>query len=504
MKKIKAIFYIICVVFGLMTASCVDDDSFTTSASDVLSFSVDTLSLDTTFSNVPTPTKTMWVYNRAGKGIRCQSVRLESGNQNGFRVNVDGTYLGQASGFQTQDVEIRKGDSIRVFVELTSKLQHTDAPNLVEDNLIFLLESGVQQKVNLNAYSWDAEFLKDKIIAKGVNKVFSNQGKPIVVYGGIKVDSTATLTIKPGVKLYFHENAGLDVYGTLKIEGEKGNEVLLRGDRIDNMFDYLPYDRTPGQWQGLRLRSSSVGNKIQFADIHSAYNGIMVDSCHDKTVSKLSKLELLQSTIHNCQGYGVMVDSAAIVKIENCQISNTLNHCLYVYGGSVTMNYTTLAQFYPFDSRRKSALGFKAPVYQLDVTNSLVTGYADDEVVWTPVEEQPLKANFSYSVLRTVEMNDKDKEKCPDVVFGDSILYEKGDSIEREGKYIFFGKEHFVKFDTDNFVYDFRLLSKSAAVGWANPKSSTPDRDGTEREQEKPDAGCYQHREKAEESESGK
>ena len=83
MKKIKAIFYIICVVFGLMTASCVDDDSFTTSASDVLSFSVDTLSLDTTFSNVPTPTKTMWVYNRANKGIRCQSVRLESGNQNG-------------------------------------------------------------------------------------------------------------------------------------------------------------------------------------------------------------------------------------------------------------------------------------------------------------------------------------------------------------------------------------------------------------------------------------
>lgn len=37
-EKIKAIFYIICVVFGLMTASCVDDDSFTTSASDVLSF----------------------------------------------------------------------------------------------------------------------------------------------------------------------------------------------------------------------------------------------------------------------------------------------------------------------------------------------------------------------------------------------------------------------------------------------------------------------------------
>lgn len=78
----------------------------------------------------------------------------------------------------------------------------------------------------------------------------------------------------------------------------------------------------------------------------------------------------------------------------------------------------------------------------------------------------------------------KIRKNVLNVVFGDSILYEKGDSIEREGKYIFFGKEHFVKFDTDNLVYDFRLLSKSAAVGWANPKSSAPDRDGTEREQE--------------------
>ena len=505
MKKREAIFYILCVVSGLMTASCVDDDSFTTSTSDVLSFSVDTLSLDTTFSNVPTPTKTMWVYNRSGKGIRCQSVRLESGNQNGFRVNLDGSYLGQSTGFQAQDVEIRKGDSIRVFVELTSKTQYTDTPNLVEDNLVFLLESGVQQKVNLNAYSWDALLWKDGMtVGKGERRVISNQGKPIVVYGGIKVDSAATLSIEPGVKLYFHENAGLDVYGTLKVEGKKGNEVLLRGDRIDNMFDYLPYDRTPGQWQGVRLHGSSVENKIQFADIHSAYNGILVDSCHDENVSRRSKLELSQSTIHNCQGYGVMVDSAAIVKIENCQISNTLENCLYVYGGSVAMNYTTLAQFYPFDYRRKPALGFKAPVYQLDVTNSLVTGYADDEVVWTPVEEQPLKANFSYSVLRTVEMEDKDKEKYPDVVFGDSILYEKGDSLEREGKYIFFGKKHFVKFDTDNFVYDFRLRDNSAAVGWANPKTTMPDRDGNERDAEKPDAGCFQHQEKAEDNEDDK
>ena len=477
MKKIKAIFYIICVVFGLMTASCVDDDSFTTSASDVLSFSVDTLSLDTTFSNVPTPTKTMWVYNRAGKGIRCQSVRLESGNQNGFRVNVDGTYLGQTSGFQTQDVEIRKGDSIRVFVELTSKLQHTDAPNLVEDNLIFLLESGVQQKVNLNAYSWDAEFLKDKIIAKGVNEVFSNQGKPIVVYGGIKVDSTATLTIKPGVKLYFHENAGLDVYGSLRILGEKDNEVVMRGDRMDNMFDYLPYDRTPGRWQGIHFMSSSSDNVISYADIHSAYHGIRIEPCSDVTRQKLL---LKHSTIHNCQGYGLAVDSAK-VQLYNCQLSNTLNHTLFVKGGDVEVNGCTIAQFYPFDGRRATAIGIIPPILNFKVMNSIVTGYHDDEVVWTsPKNDEVCNFSFDHCVLRTEKMNTEDSLK-----FMNTIYENLKDTTQ-------FGEKHFRLFDTDNLKYDFRLRKESAAIGVADAATSFPtDRRGVLRD-DKPDAGCYE------------
>ena len=47
-------------------AGCADDESFSTSRGDV-SFSVDTLKMDTTFSNVPTPTRSFWVYNRTGK-----------------------------------------------------------------------------------------------------------------------------------------------------------------------------------------------------------------------------------------------------------------------------------------------------------------------------------------------------------------------------------------------------------------------------------------------------
>ena len=82
------------MAMSALLASCADDESFSTSRGDVLSFSVDTLKMDTTFSNVPTPTRSFWVYNRTGKALRCQSVRLENGNQKGYRVNVDGSYLG--------------------------------------------------------------------------------------------------------------------------------------------------------------------------------------------------------------------------------------------------------------------------------------------------------------------------------------------------------------------------------------------------------------------------
>lgn len=84
MKIINKITIIVLLaVVGLATA-CNDDDSFTTSTSNLLTFSTDTLRLDTTFSKVPTPTKTFWVYNRSGEGIRLTNVRLENGNQTGF------------------------------------------------------------------------------------------------------------------------------------------------------------------------------------------------------------------------------------------------------------------------------------------------------------------------------------------------------------------------------------------------------------------------------------
>lgn len=454
-------------------AACAEDESFSTSRADLLSFSADTLQLDTTFSNVPTPTRSFWVYNRSGKALRCNSVRLESGNQTGYRVNVNGTYLSPETGYQAQDIEIRKGDSVRVFVELTSVRQNADEPQLVSDNLVFSLESGVQQRVNLKAYSWDALLLSNLRVRES-QTLQSKQ--PIVVYGGIYVDSLATLTIGAGTTLYFHENAGLKVYGTLKVQGTSGNEVVMRGDRIDHMFDYLPYDRTPGQWQGIELMSSSYDNEISFSDIHSAYDGLLVDS---SDVSR-RKLLMQNSTVHNCQGYGVMIDSAK-VQLYNCLLSNTLQHPLYVHGGDVDVNGCTIAQFYPFDARRATAIGFVPPIPNFTVKNSLVTGYHDDEVVWSaPKEDEVFNFAFDHCVLRTEKMQTDDSLKFTHIVYEDLK-----DTVK-------FGEKHFKLFDTDNLKYDFHLRKESAAVGVADAATSLPtDRDGMRR-REQPAAGCYE------------
>ena len=79
-------------------------------------------------------------------------IRLRRGNQTGYRVNVDGIYLDNANGSQTSDVEIRRNDSILVFVELTPGETGQQDPVLLEDDLLFTLESGVEQKVCLQAW----------------------------------------------------------------------------------------------------------------------------------------------------------------------------------------------------------------------------------------------------------------------------------------------------------------------------------------------------------------
>ena len=463
----------------VLWTACSDDDSFSSSASLRLTFSTDSVNVDTVFSRVPSSTRTFWVYNRSGKGIRCQSVRLAKGNQTGFRVNVDGIYLGPSTGYQTSDIEIRNNDSIRVFVEVTTPMVHHDEPVRIADDLVFTLASGNEQRVALTAWSWDALLLNDLRVSTDTTIATT---QPIVVNGAITVDSAATLTIL-GTTVYFHENAGIHVRGRLVTDASAGRETVLRGDRLDHMFDYLPYDRVSGQWQGIHIYPSSFGNELRNTHIHSTYNGIVCDSTDCD--STRSRLWMENCTIHNCQGYGLLARHANIT-LHNCEISNTLNDCLAVYGGIASLVHTTLAQFYPFDAMRGHAL-YLANCHdgatfdlQATIVNSLVTGYADDVLGGDKDSTGVFNYRFENCLLRTPRVTDSDSVCYVNVVFE-----EAKDTTTA-------GKKHFVCIDEDNLIYDFRLLPTSRAVDAGTTATTLPaDRYGLRRD-EKPDMGAYE------------
>ena len=469
----------ILAALAFLTA-CSDDDSFTLSPSRLLTFSADTVKLDTVFSNVPTITRDFWVYNRSGEGIRCTNIRLERGNQSGFRINVDGTYLGASVGFQTSDVELRNKDSIRVFVEATTPFNHGDRPQLVEDNLLFTLESGVTQKVNLNAYSWDARLLSNIHISR--DSVLSAVDKPVVIYGGITVDSAATLTLAAGSTFYFHADAGIDVYGRLVAEGTPEANITLRGDRLDRMFDNLTYDQMSGQWKGLHFYTSSYDNRLAFTDIHGTFDGIVADSAD----VELMKLEMLCSTVHNCQGYGLHATNCRI-SLENCQITNALYDCLCIDGGWADINACTIAQFYPFAPIQGNALHFSSSQHdllRLSCLNSLITGYADAELIG---EQGDTASVFNYAFAHCIIRDTTKIEHVDTVKLFRNVVFENDSDTTA-----IYGKKHFAS--AENYYYDCRLDSLSPAINRGDPATAPlNDRNGLLRD-ERPDIGAYEYK----------
>ena len=443
----KRIFYFFVIFLALV--ACEDDDSFSTSTALRLEFSVDTLQMDTVFSRTPSSTYAFWVHNRNSEGIRLSTVKLKRGNQSGYRVNVDGVYLDNSNGSQTSDVEIRRNDSILVFVELTAAETRQTAPQLVEDDLLFLLESGTEQKVCLRAWAWDARKVYDPVFA---NDSVIESDIPLVIYGDMVVNEGVMLTLRNST-LYFHDGSGLDVFGTLKTEN-----CLMRGDRLDHMFDYLPYDRVSGQWNGVHLYGTSTDNRLVDTEIRNANYGILLDSAALDT--SRYRLQMERCVIHNCVQAGLEAVNAYI-RLDYCQLTNMGGNCLSINGGMATVNHCTLAQFYPFSANRGAALRFAnywgaydIPLLQLSCVGSILTGYEDDVVMGEARQEgdAAFAYDFADCLLRTPKVETDDS-----VHFADIIWETPKDSIQ--------GKKHFVMIDEDNLVYDFHLDSLSTAQG---------------------------------------
>ena len=73
-------------------------------------------------------------------------------------------------------MEIRDKDSVRIYVEATLPNAIGQDPEENNDNIVFNLESGAEQKINLKAWAWNAELLRKLfggfLILVGLSEVF--------------------------------------------------------------------------------------------------------------------------------------------------------------------------------------------------------------------------------------------------------------------------------------------------------------------------------------------
>ena len=246
------------IMTGTMMVSCIDD-AMTTSSSDVLTFSRDTVDFDTVFTDVGTPTARLIVSNRAKKGINISSIKFRN-TDTWFRFNVDGV-----SGTEFHDVDIRGRDSIYVFIECFIPETQDASPGLVEDELEFIT-NGVTQTVRVEAYGQNVTRLRNVRLSSDTR---FTADRPYVIFDSLTVEKGVRLTIDPGVQMLFHDGASLVVEGSIEALGEAGKMIAMRGDRIDNVLPDVPYDILTGQWEGVRIAPESFDNRMEYVDMHT-------------------------------------------------------------------------------------------------------------------------------------------------------------------------------------------------------------------------------------------
>lgn len=463
---------IVTLLFPALLSSCNDDETFTTDGNALLAFSEDTIRFDTVFTGVISTTQRFQVYNRHDKGVRIARVELESKSTSGFLMNVDGQ-----NGTTVSDVLVLHKDSVCVFVKVNLPENSSMEPTFVRDAIVFTLENGKQQRVILEASGQNMKAMKGEALKD--NQTFTPDELPRVVYDSLVVEKDATLTISAGTTLYFHNGASLIVHGTLKIDGTQEKPVTLRGDRLDKMFDYLPYDRLENQWGGIQLTASCKGCTINHADIHSGNYGILCEGIE-------GNVSITNSIIHNVAGYGLYLQDAKAL-VANTQVSNTKDDCVSIYGGTADFIHCTIAQFYPWLADRGHALSVsnylddeEHLVESANFYNCFITGYANNEVYGNPGNLE-LNIHFHNCVLLTDTSDETYFSHCTEES-KDSATYKT---------------TNFKTIDTHAYIYDFHLDTLSVARGKGAYEYATlypTDMNGIERGAN-PDAGCYQFKE---------
>ena len=473
----RTIFLFLLFLAVLSGLSSCREDRFSDDPSCRLRFSADTLRFDTLFAERGSATKLLKVYNDYSNRLKINSITLDGKS---FRVNVDGVAADSCG-----PLVLHAHDSLLVYVQSMVEDAASAAPYRVTGQLRFEL-NGHRQAVGLEAWGRSAHRVGASVISH--DTTWTGE-LPFLVFDTVTVAEGTTLTITEGTTLYFTNRGGLQVYGALRCEGTVEKPVVMRGDRSDcmNTLPPLPYDLSPGQWRGIRFRTSS-DNRMAWTEVRNSSDGVVLDS-----TALPQSLELDHCRMSNATGC-VLTQRGGTLRLLSCLLYNAAENVINVQAGTCELIHCTVANYYGFSwsSRTGSSLRIanymhtdRGDLLPTDVTfsavNCMVTGAWTNEFT---IDQADAGGTLDYT-LRKCMLN----KRLSDI----SAHYDNC---------IFNGKSGFVFEDWEEgehpFLYDFHLTSASSAVGGAlkSAAESCPlDLDGKDRTADgQYDLGCYAYR----------
>jgi hypothetical protein len=314
------------LALGIVLSSC-KKDSFINSADARIRLTADSLKYDTVFTTTGSITKSFKIINENSQKLQLSRVKLMGGNTSSFKININGNAVTEEN-----NVALEANDSIYVFVSVNINPNAANLPFIISDSILITC-NGIDRFVQLQAYGQNAVFLNSTVISGNVT--WTN-ALPYVILKSIRIDTTATLTIMPGTKIYSHADAPFIVDGTLIINGSKNNEVVFAGDRLDNDYKDLP-----ASWPGIYFRGNSKNNMLQFAIIKNAYQAVVATG---PSVNANPKLILQQCIIDNAYDAGILAANTSL-QANNSLISNCGSNIALIYGGNYNFTNCTVASF---------------------------------------------------------------------------------------------------------------------------------------------------------------
>ncbi len=416
-----------CMAAVLTLAGCERDFSATPKSDDIV-FSVDTLTFDTIYSGVTTPTAHLTIRNVGGEDVTLDRIYMAGAENSAFGVNINGTSATSAS-----DVRLGHGDSLFVFVNVREpKVLSEYAFGQITDQIV--VESGVNSwHATLHAVVRNVRRVSGTI---NVDTQWAYDTIPYWVEDTLTIEGGATLLINPKVTVLMDKGSAIDVQGRLIAAGEINSRCEIRPVRIDGYYETIP-----GQWGGINIRTGAEA-MFDYTDVSCSSDGISCDSA--------STLSTCGMWLRDISHVGLSARKAD-VKIDNSIISDCGGGGVCIKSGNTRLRHVTIADYFSWAYRDNAALRFTLvnddDEAKLEVINSIVIGNKTDEVV---VDSLPKgHTAISSSLIRATK---KHVEAATDI-FTNCVTETDAHFADRSNA-------------------DYHLTPKSKAIGIADPSAA--------------------------------